>query len=74
MFSQIKHKYSLSERTGLILSVLLFMLAGCQDRFPEKVSPISKFSQLQELFADPPADYRSAPLWDWNTQDHQRGN
>lgn len=57
----------------MILSVLLFMLAGCQDRFPEKVSPISKFSQLEALFADPPSDYRSAPLWDWNTQITREG-
>jgi len=42
------------------------LLGACQEKFPEKVSPISKFSQLEELFTDPPADYRSAPLWDWN--------
>ena len=44
----------------------LIFLGGCQVQFPEKISPVNRFSQLQELFADPPADYRSVPLWDWN--------
>ena len=50
----------------LPLFFLLVLVAGCKDQFPEKISPINRFSQLRELFADPPADYRSAPLWDWN--------
>ena len=45
---------------------LLILVAGCQDPFPETTSPIQRFDQLQELFSDPTADYRSAPLWDWN--------
>jgi len=59
--------------SGLIILIQLALLAGCQDQFPEKVSPISKFSQLQELFPDPPADYRSAPLWDWNDRITKEG-
>ena len=58
---------------GLIILIQLTLLAGCQDRFPDKVSPISNFSQLEALFADPPADYRSAPLWDWNDRISKEG-
>jgi len=57
----------------LIILIQLVLLVSCQEQFPEKVSPISKFSQLQELFANPPADYRSAPLWDWNSQITKEG-
>ncbi|MCP4313642.1 MAG: hypothetical protein GY790_20505 [Bacteroidetes bacterium] len=57
----------------LYLIVMFFSLSGCQGTFPEKVSPISNFSELEELFADPPADYRSAPLWDWNTRITREG-
>ena len=58
----------------LVAITALFLLqTACQNSFPEKVSPISQFSQLEELFADPPADYRSAPLWDWNTRITREG-
>jgi len=50
----------------IFVFIQLILFGGCQDQFPEKISPINRFSQLRELFADPPADYRSAPLWDWN--------
>ncbi len=58
---------------ALTITAIFMFLTGCKDSFPEKVSPISKFSQLEELFADPPADYRSAPLWDWNTRITREG-
>jgi hypothetical protein len=58
---------------NILLLLPLLLLAACQDQFPEEVSPIQNFSQLQELFADPPADYRSAPLWDWNHRISKEG-
>jgi len=51
----------------------ILILTGCAEKFPEKVSPIQHFNQLQELFANPPADYRSAPLWDWNHRISKEG-
>ena len=29
---------------------------------------IVSFSELKNLFSNPPSEYRSAPLWDWNDQ------
>jgi len=62
-----------SASSGLILIIQLLLLASCQQKFPEKISPIRDFNQLQELFDDPPADYRSAPLWDWNHRITEEG-
>ena len=63
--------FAISSGLGLIL--LGMLMGSCQNQFPEKISTISKFSQLQELFTDPPADYRSAPLWDWNDRITKEG-
>jgi hypothetical protein len=37
------------------------------------VSPIQSYAELQSLWLDPPADYRSAPLWDWNDKISEEG-
>ncbi|MEI8115795.1 MAG: hypothetical protein WCI54_19335, partial [Bacteroidia bacterium] len=29
--------------------------------------------ELKKLLADPPSEYRSAPLWDWNDQISEEG-
>ncbi|MBK6282972.1 MAG: hypothetical protein IPF54_10205 [Draconibacterium sp.] len=34
---------------------------------------IQSTTQLKQLFADPPSEYRSAPLWDWNEQISEEG-
>ncbi|MCU0363524.1 MAG: hypothetical protein MUE32_09210, partial [Bacteroidales bacterium] len=45
-------------------AVLLLLLGACSQKpTPAGITSISEFKQL---FADPPAEYRSAPLWDWN--------
>jgi hypothetical protein len=65
-FREDKAKSSIIGISSLIFISLFVLFTRCQDPFPEKVSPIRNFSQLQEMFPDPPSDYRSAPLWDWN--------
>jgi len=34
---------------------------------------IQSVDNLRSLFADPPSEYRSAPLWDWNEQISEEG-
>lgn len=50
------------------------LLTGC---LPEKEvgtdSSINSYTQLKHLFADPPSEYRSAPLWDWNEHISEEG-
>ena len=56
---------------GIIITLTLFLVA-CSTK--EKVEPgpsaLNSYAQLKDLFANPPSEYRSAPLWDWN--DYQR--
>jgi len=59
--------------SALIFLTIIGMLTNCQDSYTEKISPIRNFSQLQELFSDPPSDYRSVPLWDWNDRITREG-
>ena len=59
----------------LILSagvILLLTLAfGC------KKKPVSEriqtYTELRDQFANPPSDYRTAPLWDWNDKISEEG-
>ncbi|MBW6535126.1 MAG: hypothetical protein K0B11_08965 [Mariniphaga sp.] len=55
--------------TAILLSIVLF--SGCtQKPVPEGINTVT---ELKQLFADPPAEYRSAPLWDWNEQISEEG-
>jgi hypothetical protein len=55
--------------TAFLLSIVMF--SGCTPKpAPEG---IQTSVQLKQLFADPPAEYRSAPLWDWNEQISEAG-
>lgn len=50
--------------SGLML--ILFLGAGCHKKpAPEGIQTVA---QLKDLFANPPSEYRSVPLWDWNEQ------
>ena len=40
----------------------LFFLTSCERRPPT----VGSLSETMKLFADPPAEYRPAPLWVWN--------
>lgn len=45
---------------------MLVLAFGCSKK-PAKEG-IHSAAELKKLFADPPSDYRSVPLWDWNEQ------
>ncbi len=53
-----------------ILTVII--LTSCQNNDPQ-VGFINSYAELQNLWVDPPADYRSAPLWDWNENISEEG-
>lgn len=58
------------------LSILLtFICVGVSLPAVEKkiITPLAKIGYLKSNFANPPADYRSAPLWDWNEQISEQG-
>ena len=51
---------------GLSLILCLFVPFGCSKSTPDQTSQVLSFEQLRVLFNNPPARYRSAPLWVWN--------
>ena len=54
---------------GFILTIAL-LWACTPNLTPEGVQTSI---ELKKLFADPPSEYRSAPLWDWNEQISKEG-
>jgi len=50
------------------LAVLVLMLSGysCKKNEQSVEPAVITFSQLAELFKDPPAEYRTVPFWVWN--------
>ncbi len=48
-----------------VLVLTLVILFSCQKNEPVD-DFINSYVQLQNLWIDPPSEYRSAPLWDWN--------
>jgi hypothetical protein len=56
--------------TVIICFTLIFQ--ACNPDTSKKET-ISSFAELSELFYDPPATYRSAPLWDWNDKITKEG-
>ncbi|HUU26548.1 MAG TPA: glycosyl hydrolase [archaeon] len=54
------------------LLVLIVMSSGCASRQKEEADVVGlpsrtgSFARLKSLFADPPVEFRSAPLWVWN--------
>ena len=62
--------------TFAFLCCIFFGLLAGTGCIQEKIKPVSairNYAQLKQLFADPPADYRSAPLWDWNEKITEEG-
>jgi len=57
--------------TKVIIGASLALIFGCSQ---EPVSEgIHSVAEVRSLFADPPSEYRSAPLWDWNEQISEDG-
>ena len=53
------------------ISLLICHMYACSPE-QEKVG-IYTSAKLKQMFADPPSEYRSAPLWDWNEQISEEG-
>jgi len=53
----------------ILMAVVLILIPACAKKTPLPAGLTfapDKLAALQPLFADPPAEYRSAPLWVWN--------
>ena len=57
----------------LILGLSIFLITGCQTGQQKEVSKINNFASLESKLKDPPSEYRSAPLWDWNDKITEEG-
>jgi len=55
----------------LLFATVLFLWSGCDGK-PE-TEGIHEIALLKEMFEDPPPEYRSAPLWDWNDRISEEG-
>ncbi|NEW81995.1 MAG: hypothetical protein GZ094_06485 [Mariniphaga sp.] len=53
--------------------LLIFVTFGCTTTIKPAVEGIQTYEGLKKLFADPPSEYRSAPLWDWNDKISEEG-
>jgi hypothetical protein len=53
--------------------MVMIMLSGCNKETKKPVNEVDNYAQLKGLFMDPPSDYRSAPLWDWNDKITEEG-
>lgn len=54
------------------LLLTLILAAACTPK-PDTREGIHTVAELKNLFANPPSEYRSAPLWDWNEQISEEG-
>ncbi len=50
----------------MILSHLLFIACKTEMKELSYETKIQDYNQLVKLFEDPPAEFRSAPLWVWH--------
>jgi hypothetical protein len=57
--------------TATVLPVLIVVFAGCTKKTAQE--GIQTVAELKNLFADPPSEYRSIPLWDWNDRITEEG-
>ncbi len=58
----------------IFIAVVAFLTAcAMEQKNDKKTEGIHSFEQLKRFFADPPSEYRSAPLWDWNEDISEAG-
>jgi len=57
--------------TCALLGSLLILAPSCSKTILE--GEIRSVEEIRTLFADPPSEFRSAPLWDWNEQITEEG-
>jgi len=56
-----------------IAGILLLFIATTGFCQKNEQDGIHSYMELKKLFADPPSEFRSAPLWDWNEQISEKG-
>ncbi len=62
-----------TDKLGItVIICFTFFFQACNPDTSKKET-INNFAELSELFYDPPATYRSAPLWDWNDKITKEG-
>jgi len=49
-----------------MMGLILFLFTSYKNEVSKTDLKISDYIHLKGLFKDPPSEYRSAPLWDWN--------
>ncbi|HHJ09954.1 MAG TPA: hypothetical protein ENK25_03580, partial [Bacteroidetes bacterium] len=60
------------KKIGLFIT-LCILIGSCQLKEEVANSSLASYAELKSLFADPPSEYRSVPLWDWNEQITEEG-
>ena len=58
---------------AMVTILLIVVTFGCSPKIKPAVEGINTYSRQKKLFADPPSEYRSAPLWDWNDKITEQG-
>src|ERR1035437_1794517 len=66
---------NLISQSKLILAICLTVIiaSGCNKEVKKADNEPNNYIQLKALFIDPPSEYRSAPLWDWNDKITEEG-
>jgi hypothetical protein len=57
----------------LILGLSIILFIGCKPEQKKEAEKINDFASLQAKLQDPPSEYRTAPLWDWNDKITEEG-
>jgi hypothetical protein len=57
----------------LVLGLTIIIFSGCNKEQKKEIVKINDFASLESKFNDPPSEYRSAPLWDWNDKINEEG-
>ena len=57
--------------TNVLIGSTLLLAFACSQK--PVADGIHSTEEIRSLFADPPSEYRSAPLWDWNEQITREG-
>lgn len=58
-------------KNSIFLILILFLISSCKKEEIPPAQPGERmmwFEQLEANFMDPPAEYRTAPFWVWNTK------
>ena len=58
---------------GLFILLSILLICCSPEKKAETDPFINSTTEFKKLFVDPPSEYRSAPLWDWNEQISKEG-